>query len=129
MRHVPISPILRKNMMLLATAYATAQRRSLSTVAKRVVGDGKFFMEMQAGRAPAKYDDVVGWFKANWPRGVPFPKLNEPWASRGKRTKIIPVASRPANPQRGSNDGKESKGRSEGSAKGKGRGNRGSAPA
>jgi hypothetical protein len=82
----PVEPVLRGNLLALARAFADARGIKLTTVAQMARTDGAFFNMLatspersrvkHASFTVRKYDELVGWFSANWPKGAPMPKLN-----------------------------------------------------
>lgn len=87
----PIEKTLRQNLIAMAKAYARANRIKLATVSRRAHGDAPFFDSLVAeerGKTPRrrrpysftarKYDEVMGWFAANWPEGLDRPPVIDP---------------------------------------------------
>lgn len=75
---IEATPILRGNLLALAEAFVAATGRTEEAVARAAHGDPPFFRRLREGQGftARKYDDVIGWFDANWPRDVEMPKLN-----------------------------------------------------
>lgn len=76
---------LRHHLLACMAAFAVATRLSPATIGRRVANDGRFFdrLKADAGFTVGKYDEVMGWFSANWPSaalwpdGVPRPVADE----------------------------------------------------
>lgn len=66
---------LRSHLVTCANAYAAAAVLSLTTVGGRAANDWRFFDRVAAGAGftVSKYDEVVGWFSANWPAETAWP--------------------------------------------------------
>jgi hypothetical protein len=67
---------LAHNLISLGSAFAGAKKLKLSTVGRMCAGDGRFFSRIEEGLTftAKKYDEVVGWFEANWPDQVDWPE-------------------------------------------------------
>lgn len=78
-----IEPQLREHLVTLTDAYAAAEGLSRSTVAERAARDHKFINKITSGGprkggepssfSVRKYDEVMAWFRDNWPKGTPWP--------------------------------------------------------
>lgn len=69
--------LMRSNMLVIAQTYATAKGLSLSTVSKQIHGNQAFLSEYLAGRMSPTvrtYFAMLGKLRANWPRGVEWPR-------------------------------------------------------
>ncbi|MCB9993093.1 MAG: hypothetical protein H6873_05500 [Hyphomicrobiaceae bacterium] len=66
---------LTQHLIALAGAYGTAKGLMLSTVAKHITGDPRFFTNLENGLTftARRYDKVVAAFAANWPQGLDWP--------------------------------------------------------
>jgi hypothetical protein len=63
-------------LLTLARAYTAAKRISLSTLARKILANDKFFWWIENG-GDSKYRNVAtasDWFDANWPDDVPWPR-------------------------------------------------------
>lgn len=93
-----VEPILRQNLLRLADAFIAGRKASggrkigVSTLSRLAHNDPWFFDRLSRGEigfTARKYDEVVEWFKTNWPEGVAWPAIFEDWpapkASRKKR--------------------------------------------
>ena len=60
----------------LAEAYAAHSGLKLSTLGAYAVNDGKFFHRLEEGRGCTlrTYHKVLGWFDANWPADLEWPR-------------------------------------------------------
>jgi hypothetical protein len=68
---------LRDNLLACATAYSAVSRRGLATLGRLAAGDWRFFDYLQDDSrtfTARKYDEVIGWFSANWPASAVWPK-------------------------------------------------------
>lgn len=67
---------LAANLIALGTRYAAARKLELGTVGRLCAADGRFFSRIGDGKTFTikKYDEVVGWFSANWPVEAEWPK-------------------------------------------------------
>ena len=86
----PIEPLLRQHLIQLVTAYTKFTGYRLSTVAVYANVSGDFFENLiAAGNGRKKvtdrhiklwvksYDDLVADFAKKWPKGLPFPSLDD----------------------------------------------------
>jgi len=66
---------LRENLLVLATRYSEAKGLKFATVGRLAAGDWRFFDRIQTGVSftARKYDEIVRWFRANWPEGDEWP--------------------------------------------------------
>lgn len=64
------------NLIALGTAYGKAKELKETTVGRLCAADGQFFTRIRSGKTftAKKYDEVVGWFAANWPAGATWPR-------------------------------------------------------
>lgn len=69
---------LTAHLLACATAFGAARGYELSTLGRLAAGeDSKFFTRLRNGEGTftvQKYDQVMRWFSANWPAGVPWPE-------------------------------------------------------
>lgn len=69
---------LRANVLALADAFKAAKTHSDGTLSLHATGgDSRLIPRLrdnQGSISARKYDDVVGWFVANWPDGARWPK-------------------------------------------------------
>lgn len=67
---------LAANLILLATKFGDARKLEESTVGRLCAADGRFFSRIREGKTftAKKYDEVVGWFGANWPANAEWPE-------------------------------------------------------
>lgn len=87
---VPIAPVLKDNLLRMATAYADATKTKLATVSRYATNDGNTFGRLrddpEASITIRKYDDAIAWFaQAPWPKGVKRPTLINPSHHRARR--------------------------------------------
>lgn len=78
--------IMRDNLFAIAAAYGNATGLSLTTVSKRMHGNGDFFGKFAQGEISTGLDTyftMVARFRAGWPRGAAWP-----------RTRAVPKLSR-----------------------------------
>jgi hypothetical protein len=76
-----ISPVLVKNLLSLAKAYADATGVKLTTVGANSTKTATFFIDLEEGRTSCtlrKYDLLTKWFSDKWPEDHPMPKLQDP---------------------------------------------------
>ena len=84
-----IGPVLQRNLVRLARAYQKGRpEHSMAYIGQMAGGDHEFFTKLMSprkgGRPPSftirKYDAAVAWLtsKANWPKHIPIPKLDNP---------------------------------------------------
>lgn len=72
----PISDLCRKNLLMIARAYARSRRVSLNQVSKEVYGNVKFLEEFARKRQSVsllKYDQMIQRFRSVWPEDVLWP--------------------------------------------------------
>lgn len=89
MRKPPIflEPILRDNLLKLATVCARIRQIKLNTLSGEAHGDPKFFDKLMAGQCSftiRKYDSTIRWFDENWPAETPKPAITELFPKRDK---------------------------------------------
>lgn len=67
---------LRHHLITCAAAFVAATGLSPATVGRQAANDWRFFSRLEdgAGFTAAKYDEVMGWFAANWPKGSEWPE-------------------------------------------------------
>jgi len=66
---------LRTHLAACFAAYMAVSKQSPSTVAQAAAGDWRFFDRIQSSSFTArKYDAVMQWFSANWPKDAVWPK-------------------------------------------------------
>lgn len=65
----------RDRLLAIASTYAEAKGVSLARVSTLAGNDGKLLARVAAGRdiTTGTYDEMVRWFSAHWPDGVPWP--------------------------------------------------------
>lgn len=67
----------KQHMIALAEAYALATGLAEATISRLAHGNCNFFQYYRAGKCTTtlrKYDEMLEFFKARWPRGVPRPR-------------------------------------------------------
>jgi len=66
---------LRHHLVTCAAAFVVASGLSLATVGRQAANDWRFFVRLEsgAGFTAGKYDEVMRWFAANWPKGAAWP--------------------------------------------------------
>ena len=66
---------LRHHLVTCAAAFVTASGLSQATVGRQAANDWRFFDRLSsgAGFTAGKYDEVMRWFDANWPKGAEWP--------------------------------------------------------
>lgn len=68
---------LRVNLRACAEAFAKARKVSPATVGRLAAGDWRFFDRLDDDEktfTARKYDEVIGWFAANWPADTEWPQ-------------------------------------------------------
>lgn len=73
-----ISDICRDNILTLARAFADHRQLKFTSASSMCHGDPKFLNKLsrrQGSVTTRKYDEVIGWFKENWPEGLPMPEI------------------------------------------------------
>jgi hypothetical protein len=68
---------MRQNLFVIAQAYAEATGLSITTVSKKIHGNGDFFAGFLAGTLSCGVDtyfNLVNRFRARWPKNTPWPK-------------------------------------------------------
>ena len=112
----PVEPILRRDLLTLATAYARATKTAVTLpgrkgrprstddlryVSRLVGGDSLFFGKLDAlgGSFTARrYDEIVAWFTANWPADSKMPVISTtiPPQQKGRAngSKTSPIRNR-----------------------------------
>ena len=84
---MPLSPICRDNLLILATIYAKANGLPLDKVSKRFYGQNGFLRSFKAGKVSLslrKFDEIVDKFRADWPADTPWPSLRAAIIERPK---------------------------------------------
>jgi len=88
-----IEQTLARRLMAVARVYAAAAGNKLSSVGQKIAGDGKFFLNIEAGKSrfsARSYDDVMRRFSAAWPEGAVWPlgvpRPDPEGGGSGKRT-------------------------------------------
>lgn len=79
--------VMRQNLFVLAQAYATATGLSVTTVSKKVHGNGEFFAGFLDGSISCGVDTywiLVNRLRARWPKETPWPKTS-PIRKLGKK--------------------------------------------
>lgn len=79
--------IMRQNLFVLAQAYADATGLSMTTVSKKIHGNGDFFAGFLEGKLSTGVDTyfvMVNRFRARWPKNTPWPKT-APMTKLGKK--------------------------------------------
>lgn len=71
---------LRHHLNSLAASYAALRGLELVTVARLAAGDWRFLTRINGGKTftVRKYDQIVAWFRGNWPEGADFPEITLP---------------------------------------------------
>lgn len=72
-----ISVGLRNHLLHLAGTYSIATGRSFATISRLAYGRHGFLSDYEAGKISIsidKYDEILEWFKQNWPHGIPRPR-------------------------------------------------------
>jgi hypothetical protein len=67
---------LRSSMMVVASAFATAEDCALSTVSRRCRNDSAFFRriaDIRKSFTARTFDEVMQWFSDHWPVGTDWP--------------------------------------------------------
>ena len=73
-----MSKTCRTNLLILAGTYAKANRMSLSQVSTRAYGSAYFLQKFKEGKVSislAKLDEMIAWFRENWPPNADWPML------------------------------------------------------
>lgn len=71
---------MRENLVVLAQAFATANGISLTTVSKKIHGNGGFFADFLAGDISCglnTYFAMIERFREGWPQGVKWPETRD----------------------------------------------------
>lgn len=66
---------LRDQLIACAEHYASLTGLAASTIGRQAAKDWRFFERIRSGEGftARKYDEVIAWFAANWPAGMPWP--------------------------------------------------------
>jgi hypothetical protein len=89
-----LSEVFRDYLLKVAELYRVAEGLAMPTISNKFYGNAKFFDQYRAGECSIsidRYEAVVEKFKANWPKGLyfpKFPKIRVVVAGRGKVKKI-----------------------------------------
>lgn len=84
--------LMRENLLVLAQTYATAKGWSLVTVSKKIHGNQRFLAEFTDGDVSTTlrtYYQMVDRLRADWPKGVKWPKLRDVPAP-GQKAEAVP---------------------------------------
>lgn len=84
--------IMRKNLLILATAYARARKLSMSTVSAQIHGRQDFFDKYREGKVSTRvshYWRMVDEFRTKWPPDLEWPET-QPIGNLG--TKVYDAA-------------------------------------
>ena len=67
---------LATHLLTLAERFCAARELGESTVGRFCAADSRFFPRIRGGKTftAKKYDEVVGWFSANWPASAVWPE-------------------------------------------------------
>lgn len=71
-------PIMRRNLITLASEFAAVRGIAVSSVSQYAHGDRRFIQNLKAKKVSftaRKYDLMVAYFRTNWPEDAPFPQL------------------------------------------------------
>lgn len=70
---------LTHHLLILCERYSSAKGIGDATIGKQCAADGRFFARLRDGKTYTvrKYDEVLTWFSANWPRDVEWPDCVE----------------------------------------------------
>lgn len=77
--------LIVKNLMLIATTYAQAVDKSLTTVSKEFYGRGDFLVELENGKhtiSIRRLDTLLADFREKWPKGAKWPQVSPVTMSR-----------------------------------------------
>jgi len=77
-----IAPVCTQNILKLARAYAAHEGIKLQTVARYFHGSSHIFEALEAGEVTltlVKYDQMMDRFRKQWPEGLAWPKIREPF--------------------------------------------------
>lgn len=90
-----LEPQLCRNLYMLAANYADITGIALTTLSVKAGQSYDFFARMsdRSNRVIGKkgslsayaHDEVVDWFRKNWPEGHEMPELDDPSYSKRKR--------------------------------------------
>ena len=85
-----IEPILIKNVLKMATAYADATGYKLARISRWANGDPPFLDRLMEGKgtiSAKSYDRAVMWFnrEAKWPEGTKCPAIREPFGNSKRK--------------------------------------------
>jgi hypothetical protein len=75
-----IEPIMRANVLALATAYAKHRGMKFPYLSKQVHSDPRWLDNLAAKRgtiSARKYDEAIAWFFDKWPDDLKMPRLRE----------------------------------------------------
>lgn len=66
---------LASHLLVLSARFGEARKLEETTVGRLCAADGRFFSRIRDGKTftAKKYDEVVGWFSANWPAAAEWP--------------------------------------------------------
>ena len=81
MHDFKLEPLLRRNLLVLATAYAKHAGIKFSTVSRPIAGDRLFLDKLKArkcGFTIRTYDRAMKWFDAKWPADLTKPQIWQP---------------------------------------------------
>jgi len=70
-------PLLRDNLVRLATLYGKSVGLGLSTIGRRLANDSRFFERITTGGrtfTALQYDRIVSRLSEDWPRDVEWPE-------------------------------------------------------
>lgn len=67
---------LASHLLTLSARFGEARKLEESTIGRLCAADGRFFARIREGKTftAKKYDEVVGWFDANWPVDTDWPE-------------------------------------------------------
>ena len=71
---------MRENLVVLAQAFAHANGLSLTTVSKKIHGNGGFFADYLAGDISCginTYFTMIQRFREAWPKGLKWPETRD----------------------------------------------------
>ena len=73
-----IEPVIKNNLLTLATQYGTARGKTLSAVGREVYGKAGFFEDLMSGKQGitlTRIGKMFDTFAKLWPKGTPWPRL------------------------------------------------------
>ena len=92
--------VCRDYLLKIAESYREAGGLAMSTVSNKFYGNARFFDRFRAGKCTisiARFEQTIELFKADWPKGVDFPRFPRIHVAPPKRRTVPNSTGKPEN--------------------------------